>query len=90
MTPLLAATTAWLLADDTTPDPDTVTPGVVGFIVTFLVAAVTVLLVIDMVRRVRRVNYREQVRAELEEELAAQDRGGKGAAKGKGPSAPKD
>ncbi|WP_378147054.1 hypothetical protein ACFJGV_04145 [Cnuibacter sp. UC19_7] len=83
MTPLLAsATTAWLLADDTTPDPDTVTPGVVGFIVTFLVAAVTVLLVIDMVRRVRRVNYREKVRMELEEELAAQNRGDKGAGSG--------
>ena len=77
MTPLLsAATTVWLLADDTTPDPDTVTPGVVGFIVTFLVAAVTVLLVIDMVRRVRRVNYREQMRAELEQELAEQKKSG--------------
>lgn len=86
MTPLFsAATSVWLLADETTPDPDTVTPGVVGFIVTFLVAAVTVLLVIDMVRRVRRVNYREQVRAELEEELAAQSRGDKG----KGTGAPK-
>jgi large-conductance mechanosensitive channel len=76
MTSLLtAAGSAWVLADTTTPDPDTVTPGVIGFIVTFLVMAVTVLLVIDMVRRVRRVNYREQVRAELEEELAAQRKG---------------
>jgi hypothetical protein len=64
-----------LLADVTTPDPDSVTPGVVGFIVTFGVAAVTLLLVIDMVRRVRRVNYRAQVREELAAEIAANETG---------------
>lgn len=60
-----------VLADEQTPDPDSVTPGIVGFIVTFLIALVTLLLVIDMVRRVRRVNYRAQVREELEAEAAA-------------------
>lgn len=65
------STVAVLVADTTTPDPDSVTPGIVGFIATFGVAAVTLLLVIDMVRRVRRVNYRAQVREELEAELAA-------------------
>lgn len=64
------------LATDPTPapafegDPDTITPGVIGFVVTFLVAAVTVLLVLDMVRRIRRVRYREQVREELAAEQA--------------------
>ncbi|MEJ3404647.1 hypothetical protein WDJ51_07880 [Rathayibacter sp. YIM 133350] len=48
-----------------TPDEDTVTPGIVGFIITFLIAAATVLLILDMVRRVRRTNYRAQVRERL-------------------------
>jgi hypothetical protein len=66
----------WLTAVPTpvpeyTGDPDIVTPGAVGFIITFLVAALTVLLIIDMVRRVRRVRYREQVREELAAERAA-------------------
>ena len=61
--------------DPATPDPDTVTPGIIGFIVTFLVAVATLGLVVDMVRRVRRVNYRAQVREELEAELAAQTAG---------------
>lgn len=61
---------------DPTPSPvptfegneDLVTPGVVGFGVTFFVAIATVLLVIDMTRRVRRVRYR----AEVQEKLAAE------------------
>jgi hypothetical protein len=62
----------WLSPVPTPPaydgDPDLVTPGVIGFVITFLVALITVLLIIDMVRRVRRVRYREQVRQELEAE----------------------
>lgn len=49
-------------------DPNMVTPGFVGFIATFGVAAIVILLVIDMVRRIRRVNYRAQVREQLENE----------------------
>jgi hypothetical protein len=67
---LMAAVVA---TEENTPDPDQVTPGVIGFIATFFVAGVTVLLVIDMVRRVRRVNYRAQVREQLEAEVAARD-----------------
>ena len=52
-------------------DPDLVTPGVIGFVATFVVALVTILLIVDMVRRVRRVRYREQVRQELEAERGA-------------------
>jgi hypothetical protein len=55
-------------------DPNVVTPGVIGFMLTLLVAVVTVLLVFDMTRRVRRVRYREQVNAELDAELAAEQR----------------
>jgi hypothetical protein len=62
-------TTALLRAADQPQfDPDTVTPGFIGFIATFGVALIVILLVIDMVRRVRRVNYREQVRRQLEQE----------------------
>jgi len=53
-------------------DPNIVTPGVIGFVLTLLVAVVTVLLVLDMTRRVRRVRYREQVNAALDAELSAE------------------
>lgn len=54
-----------------TGDPNEVTPGVVGFVVTFLIAAMTVLIILDMTRRVRRVRYR----AEVQEKLAAEQAG---------------
>jgi hypothetical protein len=54
-----------------TGDEDLVTPGIVGFIITFLIALATVFLVIDMVRRVRRTRYREEIREKLEAEAAA-------------------
>ncbi|WP_349897876.1 hypothetical protein [Parafrigoribacterium soli] len=66
----------WLAAATPTPNPDfdptTVTPTWVGFAVTFLVAVATVLLIMDMVRRVRRVRYRSEVLEKLEAERAAQ------------------
>jgi hypothetical protein len=68
---LVAATvTTGLLraADQPQFDPESVTPGFIGFIATFGVAVIVIVLVIDMVRRVRRVNYREQVRQQLEQE----------------------
>lgn len=52
-------------------DPNDVTPGIEGFVLTFLVMAVVVLLILDMVRRIRRVNYRAEVREQLEAEQAA-------------------
>ena len=59
-------------------DVNLITPGVVGFAVTFLIAVATVLLLVDMTRRVRRVRYRSEVREQLameqaEEALAADD-----------------
>ncbi|MFF1574071.1 hypothetical protein ACFVWR_15115 [Leifsonia sp. NPDC058292] len=50
------------------PKDDQVTPGYVGFIVTFLLAVVVVLLVIDMVRRIRRVRYRAEIAEKLDAE----------------------
>jgi len=52
-----------------TGDPNLVTPGVVGFIAIAVIAVATVLLLIDMTRRVRRVRYRSEVR----EQIAAED-----------------
>ncbi|WP_343032768.1 hypothetical protein [Agromyces salentinus] len=51
-------------------DPNTVTPGVWGFIITFGVMVAVTLLVIDMTRRIRRTNYRAEVREELAREMA--------------------
>ncbi len=60
-----------------TPTPEfdlnSVTPTWVGFAITFLVAAVTVLLIMDMVRRIRRVRYRAEVKERLETERQTDD-----------------
>ncbi|QEO16257.1 hypothetical protein FLP10_14295 [Agromyces intestinalis] len=53
-------------------DPDAVTPGIIGFIATFLIMAAVLLLVLDMVRRIRRVNYRAEANARLDAEEAEQ------------------
>jgi hypothetical protein len=52
-------------------NPVLVTPGVVGFIATFGVGIASLLLILDMVRRVRRVRYREEISAKLDAEEAA-------------------
>ena len=66
-----------VLAVRPTPDPDfdpnTVTPGVVGFIVVFLIGAATLLLGFDLVRRIRRTTYRAEITARLEAEIAERD-----------------
>ena len=53
-------------------DPTTVTPGWVGFVITFGIALLTVALIIDMTRRVRRVRYRSEVQEMLDAEEAAE------------------
>ena len=68
----------WRLVD-ATPSPiptstvsdDLVTPGVWGFVVTAFVMIAVILLIIDMVRRLRRLNYRAEIRQRLEDEAAA-------------------
>jgi hypothetical protein len=66
------------LATTPTPQPtpslregitqDQVTPGLLGFIMTAFFVVATALLIVDMVRRIRRVRYRAQVE---EERIAA-------------------
>lgn len=53
-----------------TPAAETVTPGPWGFVVVALLAAAVVLLIWDMLRRIRRARYRAQVREELDAEQA--------------------
>ncbi|MBT2498829.1 hypothetical protein J7E25_06950 [Agromyces sp. ISL-38] len=72
---------AILIAADEEFDPDTVTPGIWGFVVTFGLMVVVVLLILDMVRRIRRTNYRAEVRERLEiERLEAEMLGDEGSA----------
>ena len=52
-------------------DPNLVTPGVVGFFATFFIAGMTVLLVFDLVRRIRRSRYREEIGLLLDAEAEA-------------------
>jgi hypothetical protein len=49
-----------------TLSPSDVSPGLAGFVATFAVVAMTVLLILDMARRIRRIRYREEVRARRE------------------------
>lgn len=75
MSALIALTGATLLAEGPSDGgqgftPTNVTPGVTGFVVVFLLGLATVLLILDMTRRVRRVQARERVaeRHRLEDE----------------------
>jgi len=74
MTPLMLHL-GFLMATQTPgePDPNTVTPGVIGFFAIVFVGGATVLLGLDMVRRIRRTTYREQIKARLEAEIAERD-----------------
>ncbi len=53
-------------------DPQLVSPGAVGFFATILVAGLTLLLLLDMVRRMRRVNMRADIQDKLDAEQAAE------------------
>ena len=52
-------------------DPNTVTPGVTGFVVTALLIVAVLVLIADMVRRMRRLRYRLEAREKIEAEMAA-------------------
>ncbi|MCP2637827.1 hypothetical protein K0817_014835 [Microbacterium sp. HD4P20] len=54
-------------------DPELVTPGVEGFIITALVAVAVIFLVWDMMRRIRRGRVRADIDEELQAELDARD-----------------
>ncbi|TFD90538.1 hypothetical protein E3T51_02630 [Cryobacterium serini] len=81
MTSLISVVLAVTPTPDPDFDPNTVTPGVVGFLAIFFVAVATVLLCLDVVRRIRRTTYRAEIKERLDAELAARDAD---------PDAPKD
>lgn len=54
-------------------DPDDVTSGPVGFFVIFGLFIMVALVTFDLLRRVRRIKYREVVREQLEQEVAERD-----------------
>lgn len=62
--------TALILAEEI--DPTGVTPGVVGFILTAVVAISAVLLILDMNRRMRRLRYRDEAAANIDAEAAVE------------------
>lgn len=69
------------LANDPSPSPlpglkpgltqDMVTPGLLGFVATAFIVVIMAFLIVDMVRRIRRVRYRGEV-AEAAEQNAEQ------------------
>lgn len=59
------STTGEVIIDDTW-----YSPGVVGFLATFGLAAVSLLIIWDLVRRIRRVRYRAEISALLDQEQA--------------------
>ncbi|MBO9577617.1 MAG: hypothetical protein J7480_02465 [Microbacteriaceae bacterium] len=60
-------------------DPTQVTPGWIGFTFTAFVIVAAILLIIDMVRRIRRVRYREEARERIAAEIEADGAGRSGA-----------
>lgn len=61
------------LPSPTSNVPDVaVTPGVWGFVITAAIGVAVILLVLDMIRRLRRVNYRAEVRERIAAEQAGQ------------------
>lgn len=66
-------TTAVRIAEETEFDPDTVSPGVAGFIAFAALGIGIIALGFNMVRRLRRNSYRAEVREQIEQELAEQN-----------------
>ena len=66
---LLAVTPSPTATED--PSATFYSPGTLGFIMTFLVTAGAVVLIFDMVRRIRRVRYRAEIAEKLEAEAQA-------------------
>jgi len=78
----MSALTTLIAAATPTPVPtlpavtineNLVTPGWEGFTAIFVVAAVVILLAVDLIRRLRKLNYRTEIRERLEAEADAQD-----------------
>ncbi|MGL5857733.1 MAG: hypothetical protein ACRC35_04880 [Angustibacter sp.] len=60
----------------TQPDPQSVTPGILGFLIVFALAVATWLLLRNLTARLRRMRFREEARLAAQAESA--DRGAEG------------
>lgn len=90
--PAVTSVVAGLRLADEEPDfdPNSVTPGVIGFFAILLIAVAVVLLMIDMSRRVRRNRYRGEVREKLAAEAAEASQTAEGEASDLGSGATAD
>lgn len=70
----LASETEWNPEPGFTPDPNTVTPGVLGFTVIALIAVAVFFLGWDLNRRIRRIHFREEAQAKIAAEVAEMER----------------
>jgi hypothetical protein len=75
MSGVFSPVVSFILSNTPPPEfnPDTVTPGPWGFFAIFLVAAATLLLGMDLARRIRRTTYRAEMRDRLQAEVAERD-----------------
>ncbi len=60
-----------VLAEGTVPDESLVTPGPAGFIAVMVIVGATILLIMDAVRRMRRIRMRAVITEQLDAEQAA-------------------
>lgn len=65
----------WLTAGAEELSPYDVSPGVLGFLVTFALAVASIGLLVSMSRKLRRVEHREQARLRAEARAAGADPG---------------
>ncbi|MEC5183717.1 hypothetical protein RCH12_001172 [Cryobacterium sp. MP_3.1] len=75
MSGMFSPVVSFILSNTPAPEfnPDTVTPGPWGFFAIFFVAAVTLLLGMDLARRIRRTTYRAEMQDRLQAEVAGRD-----------------
>ena len=62
--------------DGELPDPNSVTPGVIGFAFMAFIAIAMMLLAWDMNRRIRRIKFREEARERIAAEQAEAEASG--------------
>ncbi|MCU1531262.1 MAG: hypothetical protein JWO49_833 [Arthrobacter sp.] len=67
---------------------DQVTPGLLGFLLTAFIVVLTALLIVDMVRRIRRVRYRAQAEETLVREAQLREGSAAAAVAGVGDAGP--
>lgn len=67
----IATNTPFVPSPSPSVNPDNVTPGVAGFIAIAVIALAVVFLLVDMLRRIRRGRYRAEIAEQLDAEESA-------------------